>query len=728
MTRIIVASKEGLDVLQDGQFNKVVLSKPTIIQIGVSQKDIASMEKQGGSLVIHLKNGETIVLENFFNEATNTTDHSLVFPTEHGKFVEAQFDAQGKVIDYTGLNHVTDLAYTSTSQPASTMAVDDSPTFSMGNVLKAGLAVLAAEGLYLWAFDKDDKDDSSGPVDILAPAAPTATVADDTVTVTGKAEANAKIYIKDAAGNTVATGVADASGNFTIKLDKPLANGNKLNILAEDAAGNISKPGLVTGTKDTIAPDAPQAQLSADGSLVTGKAEANAKITIYDAADKVLGTVTANKDGIFSLKLTPPLTSEAGGKVVAEDAAGNKSEPSKIIAGKDTFAPDAPLVEVNKEGTTVEGKTEANAKVQIKDADGKVIGTGTANAQGEFQITLSPALKDAQKATIVVEDAAGNTSKPLEISPNYDSIAPDKPVAQINADGTTVTGTAEANAKIEVKDLSGKVIGSGTAGADGKFTISISPALTDNKHASVSAIDSAGNKSDVLDIIGTKDTTPPIKPVLNSVDDDVGDLKGAITAGSETDDARPKLTGSGEANATLTIYDNGVAIGIVTVSSGRSWTFSLDKDLALGKHTITLTQTDAAGLTSEVSSPFTFYVVAPKTASLSDAAVDTAHIETASVADSVGLNTLKLVQNTTNETDSQQQKSVQLDELLKSSSSNDSDPIAKLLSATESKPVVNEQSDVNNAVSEVTTNLDHLLPNTTSSVLQNLLDQTYPVV
>ncbi len=47
MTRIIVASKEGLDVLQDGQLNKVVLNQPTIIQIGVSQKDIASMEKQG---------------------------------------------------------------------------------------------------------------------------------------------------------------------------------------------------------------------------------------------------------------------------------------------------------------------------------------------------------------------------------------------------------------------------------------------------------------------------------------------------------------------------------------------------------------------------------------------------------------------------------------------------------------------------------------------------------
>ncbi|MFP5064966.1 Ig-like repeat protein Blp2 [Acinetobacter pittii] len=727
MTRIIVASKEGLDVLQDGQLNKVVLSKPSIIQIGVSQKDIASVEKQGGSLVVHLKNGETIVLENFFNEATNTTEHSLVLPTEHGKFFEAQFDSQGKVIDYTGLNHVTDLAYTSTSQPASTMAVDDSPTFSMGNVLKAGLAVLAAEGLYLWAFDNDDKDDS--PVDNVAPAAPTATVGDDTVTVTGKSEANAKIYIRDLNGNTISSGVADASGNFTIKLDKPLTDGNKLKVVAEDAAGNISKESEFIGKKDTIAPDAPQTQLSDDGSLVTGKTEANTKITVYDASDNVLGTVTANKDGIFSLKLTPPLTSDAGGKVIAEDAAGNKSEPTKIIAGKDTFAPDVPLVEVNKEGTTVEGQTEPNAKVQIKDADGKVIGTGTANAQGEFQITLSPALKESQKATVVVEDAAGNTSKPLEVSPSYDSIAPDKPVAQINADGTTVTGTTEANAKVEIKDTTGKVIGTGTADANGKFTITISPALTDNKHASVSAIDSAGNKSEVLDIIGTKDTTPPAKPVLNSVDDDVGALKGAITAGSETDDARPKLTGSGEANATLTIYDNGVAIGIVNVSSSRSWSFTLDKDLAIGKHTITLTQTDAAGLTSEVSSPFTFYVVAPKVISLSEVAVDTAHTETVSVADSVGLNTLKLVQSTTNETDSQQQKSVPIDDLLKSSTSSEPDPIETLLSSAALKPTqVNDQSDITTNASNITANLEHVLPDTTSSVLQSLLEQTYPVV
>ncbi|MFH4280670.1 Ig-like domain-containing protein, partial [Acinetobacter baumannii] len=80
---------------------------------------------------------------------------------------------------------------------------------------------------------------------------------------------------------------------------------------------------------------------------------------------------------------------------VAIDLAGNESKPTLIFAGKDTIPPKAPLLEVNKEGTVIEGTAEANTKVYVKDADGNVIGTGTANAQGEFQITLSSALKDS---------------------------------------------------------------------------------------------------------------------------------------------------------------------------------------------------------------------------------------------------------------------------------------------------------------------------------------------
>lgn len=471
------------------------------------------------------------------------------------------------------------------------MAVDNDPSFSMGNVLKAGLAVLAAEGLYLWAFDKDDKDDS--PVNVPTTAKPTEVkLADDAVTVTGKAEANAKIYIKDLSGNVIASGNADASGNFTIKLDKPLTDGNKLNVSAQNEGGKESSAYSITGPKDTIAPDAPEAQLNEDGSILDGKTEPDAKVFIYDANDKFIDTVTASKEGKFSYKFTPPLT---GGKVVAIDLAGNESKPTLIFAGKDTIPPKAPLLEVNKEGTVIEGTAEANTKVYVKDADGNVIGTGTANAQGEFQITLSSALKDSQKATIIVEDAAGNTSKPLEIKSGYDTLAPDKPTAQINADGTTVTGTAEANAKIEIKNSADKIIGTGTADANGKFTITISSVLTVKDKAYVSAIDASGNSSVTQEINGIK----PDRPVLNRVDNDNGTTVKIITANSETDDTTPKFTVQVESHASLTIYDNGVAISIIEIGDlgkNTTWSFTLDKELSLGKHTITLTQKMLQGL------------------------------------------------------------------------------------------------------------------------------------
>ena len=61
--------------------------------------------------------------------------------------------------------------------------------------------------------------------------------------------------------------------------------------------------------------------------------------------------------------------------------------------------------------------------------------------------------------------------------------------------------------KIEVKSADGQTtIGSGTVGADGKFSLSLSPALTDKNIAKIYIIDSSGNRSEPTDIFGAKDT------------------------------------------------------------------------------------------------------------------------------------------------------------------------------------------------------------------------------
>ncbi|ENU94125.1 hypothetical protein F971_00019 [Acinetobacter vivianii] len=649
MTRVVVSSKKNSNILQDGQIKAVILDQPSIVQIGVNQDDIKSIMKQGNDLVITLKNGEKIIISDFYTDA-NVTEHTLAFPEEDGSYSIAQFDDSGQFVRYVPTTQLTQFAYT--QPPSQTIATSDGAEdlgITKSQLLKAGLVALAAEGLYLLAVkdDDDDKKDSNNnnkPIDLTPPDTPTATLGADTQTITGKAEANARIEVKDVTGKVIATGQADAEGNYTVKLDQPLVNGGRVGVTAIDSAGNASKMAVVTGNKDTIAPDAPTAQLNADGTIVTGKTEANAKVSIYDADGKLLGTVTANKQGLYSIKVSPPLTSEKGGTVVAEDAAGNKSTPSKVFAGKDTVAPDQPTVEVNKEGTSIVGRAEANSKVVIKDADGKVIGSGTTDAQGKFEISLSPALAADKKGSVVLEDAAGNVSKPLEITAGKDTIAPDKAAAQINAAGDTVTGIAEANSKVEIKGPDGKTIGTGTVGADGKFTITISPALTDKNIGKVYIIDAAGNRSDATDVLGAKDTIAPNKPVLQTVTDDVGPVKGAVAAGANTDDTKPTLSGIGEAKAVLTIYDNGQPVGTVTVGDNGKWSFNFSQELGLGAHKITLTQTDAAGNISEMSDGFSFNVVAPTTtASLQSEAPESA-VAQASLVDSINLDAFQAKQ------------------------------------------------------------------------------------
>ena len=646
MTRVVVSSKKNSNILQDGQIKAVILDQPSIVQIGVNQDDIKSIMKQGNDLVITLKNGEKIIISDFYTDA-NVTEHTLAFPEEDGSYSIAQFDDSGQFVRYVPTTQLTQFAYTQPpSQAIETSDGAEDLGITKSQLLKAGLVALAAEGLYLLAV-KDDDDDKkkSEPqeIDRTPPAIKAVIDTKDSQTITVKTEANAAIKIIDKNGQIIATGQADAQGNYTFKLPTPLPAGENVTVTATDSAGNTSKSDLI-GNKDVTAPDAPTAQLNADGTIVTGKTEANAKVSIYDADGKLLGTVTANKQGLYSIKVSPALTSDKGGTVVAEDAAGNKSTPSKVFAGKDTVAPDQPTVEVNKEGTSIVGRAEANSKVVIKDADGKVIGSGTTDAQGKFEISLSPALAADKKGSVVLEDAAGNVSKPLEITAGKDTIAPDKAAAQINAAGDTVTGIAEANSKVEIKGPDGKTIGTGTVGADGKFTITISPALTDKNIGKVYIIDAAGNRSYATDVLGAKDTIAPNKPVLQTVTDDVGPVKGAVAAGANTDDTKPTLSGIGEAKAVLTIYDNGQPVGTVTVGDNGKWSFNFTQELGLGAHKITLTQTDAAGNISEMSDGFSFNVVAPTTtASLQSEAPESA-VAQASLVDSINLDAFQAKQ------------------------------------------------------------------------------------
>ncbi|WP_244182841.1 Ig-like domain-containing protein [Pantoea wallisii] len=186
------------------------------------------------------------------------------------------------------------------------------------------------------------------------------------------------------------------------------------------------------------------------------------------------------------------------------------------------------------------------------------------------------------------------------------------------ADNTpTLSGTAEAGAIIRVYDGT-TLIGSTTAGADGRWSFTPS-ALSEGQHSlSVTATDAAGNTSPASSAISfTVDTLAPAAATDLSMTDNTGGTTTPVPNGSTTDDNTPTLSGRGEAGATVSVYDGQTLLGTVVVGANGTWSFTTPV-LSAGSHSLTATLTDAAGNVSAPSVPFVVSIVAELPPATSD--------------------------------------------------------------------------------------------------------------
>ena len=135
---------------------------------------------------------------------------------------------------------------------------------------------------------------------------------DNTLTLTGTAEANSTVKVFDGA-TLLGSAVANGSGAWSYTT-AALANGaHSLTATATDAAGNTGVASAAMAvTIDTTAPAAPSiTSFSTDSGVVgdgitndatltlTGTAEANSTVKVYDGVT-LLGTATANGSGAWS--------------------------------------------------------------------------------------------------------------------------------------------------------------------------------------------------------------------------------------------------------------------------------------------------------------------------------------------------------------------------------------------------------------------------------------------
>ncbi|WP_156358141.1 Ig-like domain-containing protein, partial [Pseudomonas sp. NBRC 111131] len=180
-----------------------------------------------------------------------------------------------------------------------------------------------------------------------------------------------------------------------------------------------------------------------------------------------------------------------------------------------TSAPNSPgdLV-ISADGSTLTGTAPAGSRVEVRDANGTVIGTVVAGADGTFSISLVPAQANGELLDVVAIDGSGASSLPAQITAP-DITAPATPSElSVSADGSVVTGRAEPGSTVRILAADGTtVLGTAVVGASGAFSITLNPPQVDGEQLQVTATDAAGNTSTAGNVtapdIDGGDTTPP---------------------------------------------------------------------------------------------------------------------------------------------------------------------------------------------------------------------------
>ena len=138
MAQLSVVSKESHQTLQSGESSQITLSENSVVLVNVLREEVASVVRQGNAAVITLKNGEVIVIDDFFK----FTDNTIVFTSESGELYWVEFTNQEGVVDALKYYLVED-------QNIGPLLYSDVPVFwpwVLGAVAIGGIAAAAGSG------------------------------------------------------------------------------------------------------------------------------------------------------------------------------------------------------------------------------------------------------------------------------------------------------------------------------------------------------------------------------------------------------------------------------------------------------------------------------------------------------------------------------------------------------------------------------------------------------
>ena len=563
MPNITIIGKEGHNVLQQTTANEVKITENSVVVIKVQKEDVKSMVQNGDALVITLKNGETIVIDNFFNNENNKNadDNTVVFEDQNGDFfLPGKAGADGVVLDYNPIESIEPLLYHDGAAPVL-------PWLLAG----AGIATIAA--IAGSGGDHNDRDTTPPTKPMIDPIE---AGSKDPITGEGEPGGTVKVTYPD---GTTATAPVGTDGKWTVP-NPGLKDGEEVTAVVTDPSGNTSPP-TTEKVEDTTPPIKPGIDPIEAGSKdpITGEGEPGGTVKVT-YPDGTTATAPVGTDGKWTVP-NPGLKDGDEVTAVVTDPSGNTSPPEKETV-KDTIAPDAPdlnSIEAGLPGDRandpITGKGEPGGKITVTYPDGTTA-TTTVDSNGKWIVT-NPGLADGTIVIAVETDPAGNTSKPTEVTVK-DTIPPPIPVIDPIEAGSKdpITGIAEDGTKVTVTFPDGTTATT-TVGTDGKWTVP-NPGLKDGDKVTAVATDPAGNTTVPTEVI-VKDTIAPNAPDIDSINEA---------------NVKDPITGTGEPQATVTVtYPDGTT-ATTTVGTDGKWTVPNPGNLK-NDDVITAIQTDPAG-------------------------------------------------------------------------------------------------------------------------------------
>ncbi|MDN2655854.1 Ig-like domain-containing protein, partial [Cobetia sp. 14N.309.X.WAT.E.A4] len=262
-----------------------------------------------------------------------------------------------------------------------------------------------------------------------------------------------------------------------------------LYLQGDEFAGEIFQVGLGEAGASGAVPFTSTATLTtAESALATAAAGASSVGAGAEAA-----TGAGAGAGISTAGLVAGGVAVAAGVGVAAATSGDSAS-----SDADTTAPDAPLLS-DTNGMVLSGISEPGATIEVINASGEIVGTATADADGNFVVELDPLQEPGTELSATATDAAGNesaASATLTVPEDADVTAPNTPTiasatddveavtgALASGDSTndatpTLTGSAEAGSTVTITH-NDEVIATVTADTNGSWTYTPTTALTE---------------------------------------------------------------------------------------------------------------------------------------------------------------------------------------------------------------------------------------------------------